>query len=214
MNRYAGHAERLVQALEDAGVRDRRVLEAFRRVRRERFVPAGSEADAGLDQPIRIGHAQVTTQPSLVGRMVDGLRLTGGERVLEVGTGFGYQTAILAELAEKVWSIERFAELADAARANLEAAGYADASVVVGDGTLGVPDHAPFDAIVVSAAAPHVPPPLVEQLTQGGRLVMPIGPGGADEVFAFKRAGTGLVREASLCRAYFVPLVGQHGVRR
>ena len=117
---HATQAERLVRALEDAGVRDRRVLEAFRRVRRERFVPAGSEDDAGLDRPIRIGHAQVTTQPSLVGRMVEGLRLTGDERVLEVGTGFGYQAAVLAELAPHVFTVELVSELAEEARRRLD----------------------------------------------------------------------------------------------
>jgi protein-L-isoaspartate(D-aspartate) O-methyltransferase len=204
--------ERLVRALEAAGIRDRRVLDAYRRVPRERFVPAGSEDEAPVDQPIRIGLGQVTTQPSLIGRMVEGLRLQGEERVLEIGTGYGYQAAILAELAAEVWSIERFEELAGVGRANLRAAGYGSVEVVVADGTLGLPDHAPYDAIVVSAAAPAVPAPLAEQLIDGGRLVMPIGPGGQDEVFAFRKERGRLRREARLCHAYFVPLVGQHGL--
>jgi protein-L-isoaspartate(D-aspartate) O-methyltransferase len=204
-------ADALLRALQSAGIRDARVLDAFARVPREGFVPAGSEADAQLDRPIRIGHGQVTTQPSLVARMVEALRLDGSERVLEIGTGFGYQTAILAELAAEVWSLERFAELAATATTNLDRAGYRSAEVVVADGTLGLPAYAPYDAIVVSAAAPAVPPPLADQLKEGGRLVMPIGPGGDDEVIAFRGLGGALHREAFLCHAYFVPLIGRHG---
>ncbi len=204
-------AGRLVRALEVAGVRDSRVLAAFGRVRRERFVPPGVAHEAEDDRPLRIGGGQVTTQPSLVGRMVEALGLEGSERVLEVGTGFGYQTAILAELAGEVYSMERFAELARAARANLDAAGYGAVKVVVGDGTLGLPNHAPYQAIVVSAAAPFVPGPLVEQLAERGMLVMPIGPGGDDEVIAFRKESGALNRLAWLCHAYFVPLVGVHG---
>jgi protein-L-isoaspartate(D-aspartate) O-methyltransferase len=205
-------AHPLLGALEAAGIRDRRILDAFARVRRELFVPAGSQVEAPLDRPIRIGLGQVTTQPSLVARMVEALRLHGSDRVLEIGTGHGYQTAILAELAAEVWSVERFAELADAASVNLREAGYRSVEVVVGDGTLGLPAHAPYDAIVVAAAAPTVPPPLVEQLKEGGRLVMPIGPGGDDEVIAFRRTRGALRREGMLCHAYFVPLIGRHGV--
>lgn len=204
-------AHSLLGALDAAGIRDRRILDAFARVRRELFVPAGSQVEAPLDRPIRIGLGQVTTQPSLVARMIEALRLEGGARVLEIGTGYGYQTAILAELAAEVWSVERFAELAATATTNLRRAGYRSVEVVVGDGTLGLPAHAPYDAVVVAAAAPAVPPPLVEQLKEGGRLVMPIGPGGDDEVIAFRRFSGVLRREATLCHAYFVPLIGRHG---
>ncbi len=209
MDRQSVTGARLVRALQEFGVRDPRVLAAFRRVPRERFVPTGTEAQAELDQPIKIGRGQVTTQPSLIGRMVEALRLEPESRVLEIGTGYGYQTAILAELATDVHSIERFGNLARTARANLAAAGYTDVEVVVGDGTLGDAEHAPFDAIVVSAAAPAVPRPLVEQLADGGRLVMPIGPGGDDEVLAFRRAGDELAQIERLCHAFFVPLVGR-----
>jgi protein-L-isoaspartate(D-aspartate) O-methyltransferase len=164
------------------------------------------------DRPLPIAHGQVTTQPSLVARMVEGLRLTGSERVLEVGTGLGFQTALLAVLAAQVYSIERFPELAERARANLRAVGLGRATVVVGDGTLGLPEHAPFDAMIVSAASPRVPAPLVEQLTEGGRLVHPIGPGGDEMVIAFRKERSGLVEEEQLTRAYFVPLVGRHGL--
>ena len=176
-----------------------------------RFVPAEAVGQAYLDQPIRIPHGQVTTQPSLIAAMVAALGLTGGERVLEVGTGLGFQTAILARLARQVVSIERLADLAAQARANLAAAGVGRVTVVVGDGTLGVPEHAPYQAIVVSAASPWVPAPLVEQLAHGGRLVHPVGPGGHEQVTAFHKEADRLVADTRLIPARFVPLVGAHG---
>jgi protein-L-isoaspartate(D-aspartate) O-methyltransferase len=166
-----------------------------------------------VDAPIRIAHGQVTTQPSLIARMVAALGLTGSERVLEVGTGLGFQTAILALLARQVVSIERFADLAEQARANLAAAGLGRVTVVVGDGTLGVPAHAPYQAIVVSAASPRVPAPLVEQLAPMGQLVHPVGPGGREQVTCFHKEAGRLVVDAWLTPAYFVPLVGAHGIR-
>ena len=208
-----GSPENLVRALRAQGIRDRRVLAAFRAVPRTRFVPWAAAGQAYLDEPIRIPHGQVTTQPSLIARMVAALALTGTERVLEVGTGLGFQTAILARLAGEVISVERFPALAEQARANLVAARAGDVTVVVGDGTLGVPDHAPYQAIVVSAASPRVPAPLVEQLAPGGRLVHPVGPGGREQVTAFHKEGGQLVADARLTPAYFVPLVGAHGIR-
>jgi protein-L-isoaspartate(D-aspartate) O-methyltransferase len=201
----------LIRVLQAEGIRDRRVLAAFRAVPRALFVPAEAVGRAYLDEPIRIPGGQVTTQPSLIGAMVAALGLTGGERVLEVGTGLGFQTAILARLARQVVSIERLADLAAQARANLAAAGVVRVTVVVGDGTLGVPEHAPYQAIVVSAASPWVPGPLVEQLTDGGRLVHPVGPGGHEQVTAFSRQADRLVVEARLVPARFVPLVGAYG---
>jgi protein-L-isoaspartate(D-aspartate) O-methyltransferase len=197
--------------LQAEGIRDRRVLAAFRAVPRALFVPAEAVGQAYLDEPIRIPRGQVTTQPSLIAAMVAALGLTGGERVLEVGTGLGFQTAILARLARQVVSIERLADLAAQARANLAAAGVGRVTVVVGDGTLGVPEHAPYQAIVVSAASSWVPGPLVEQLTDGGRLVHPVGPGGHEQVTAFFRQADRLVVEARLVPARFVPLVGAYG---
>jgi len=132
--------------------------------------------------------------------------------VLEVGTGLGFQAAILALLADEVVSVERFADLAEQARGNLRAAGLGRVTVVVGDGTLGVPEYAPYQAIVVAAAAPRVPAPLVEQLAPGGRLVHPVGPGGQELVTAFHKEAERLVADARLTGAYFVPLVGAHGV--
>lgn len=199
----------LVRASRWSGVRDPRVLEAIAAVPRERFVPEDRVSFADVDQPIPIAQCQVTTQPSLVAIMVEALGLSGGEAVLEVGTGLGYQAAVLAELGARVWTIERFPELAHQARENLAAAGVDTVDVVVGDGTKGLPDRAPFDAIVLAAAAPDVPPALVEQLRVGGRLVHPVGPGGAEQVQLFKRTDEGLARVAFLTDARFVPLVGE-----
>jgi protein-L-isoaspartate(D-aspartate) O-methyltransferase len=208
-----GSPEDLVRVLRAEGIGDRRVLAAFRAVPRAAFVPPAAAGQAYLDEPIRIPHGQVTTQPSLIAAMVAALELSGSERVLEVGTGVGFQTAILARLADEVISVERFPDLAAQARANLAAVGLDWVRVVVGDGTLGVPDHAPYQAIVVSAASPSVPAPLVEQLASGGRLVHPVGPGGREQVTAFHKEAGQLVADAWLTPAYFVPLVGAHGIR-
>ena len=206
----AGSPEDLVNVLRARGIRDRRVIAAFRAVQRARFVPPAAEHLAYLDQPIPIPHGQVTTQPSLVARMVQALRLSGRERVLEVGTGLGFQTAVLAVLAHQVVSVERFSDLAEQARANLETAGLGQVIVVVGDGTLGVPEHAPYDAIIVAAASPRIPQPLVDQLARGGRLVQPVGHGGREMVTAVHKQSDHLVADAQLTPASFVPLVGTH----
>jgi protein-L-isoaspartate(D-aspartate) O-methyltransferase len=200
-------ASALVAAIRRVGVRDPRVIDAFAKVARERFVPASHAALAGRDDPIPIGHDQVTTQPSLVALMVEALELSGDERVLEVGTGLGYQAAVLGTLAREVYTIERLPDLAARARDNLRSAGLANVAVVAGDGTRGLPDHAPYDAIVVAAAAPEVPPALIEQLREGGRLVQPIGPGGDEIVAGFRKRGGRLVRDADVAGARFVPLV-------
>lgn len=201
----------LLDAIVAAGIRDPRVLAAFRDVPRAAFVPPDLVAEAYFDEPLPIPHGQVTTQPSLVARMVEALALTGSEGVLEVGTGYGFQTALLARLARFVWTIEWWEDLADAARANLSKQGVTNVAVLVGDGTLGLPERAPFDAILVSAAFPAVPPPLVEQLATGGRLVQPIGSGGEDEVVLFEQRRRGLVRRRVVTPARFVRLYGKHG---
>jgi protein-L-isoaspartate(D-aspartate) O-methyltransferase len=187
------------------------VLDAIVSVPRELFVPPDLRARAYEDTPLPIAHHQVTTQPSLVARMVEGLSLTGGERVLEVGSGYGWQTALLATLAGEVFGVERWRDLAEAAIANLRAAGLAHWQVVVGDGSLGLAARAPYDAILVSAAYPRVPAPLTEQLVDGGRVVQPIGRGGNEEVIAFVKIGGRLVAQRMLTGAYFVRLWGRHG---
>ena len=201
----------LAEAAAAAGIADERVLDAIRAVPRNRFVAAEHADRAYLDVPLPIPHDQVTTQPSLVARMVEALALTGDEAVLEVGTGYGWQTALLARLSREVWSVERFADLAETARENLREQGVTNAHVVAGDGSEGLAQHAPFDAIVVAAAHPEVPGPLVEQLSVGGRFVQPIGPGGHEEVVLFTKEGERLVRRRTLTGARFVRLVGAHG---
>src|SRR3712207_5480377 len=203
--------EDLVRAVMAAGVRDPRVLQALREVPRAAFVPPDLAAQACHDRPLPIPHGQVTTQPSLSARMIEALGLTGAEQVLEIGTGYGFQTALLAHLSHFVRSVERWPDLADTARANLARRGVSNVEVVVGDGTAGLPEHAPFDAILVSAAFPQVPPPLVEQLAAGGRLVQPIGSGGDEEVTLFEQGPRGLVRRGTVTLAHFVRLYGRHG---
>jgi protein-L-isoaspartate(D-aspartate) O-methyltransferase len=203
--------ERLAGIVRARGIRDRRLLDAIAAVPRAGFVPPDQSHRAYSDEPIPIGRGQVTTQPSLVASMLEALGLEGRERLLEVGTGLGWQTALLAQLTRRVFSIERFADLAEEARRNLERHDIRNAEVVVGDGTSGLREQAPFDAIVVSAAFTQVPEPLVAQLRDGGRLVQPIGPGGHDQVTLFERRGDALERRASVIPAHFVKLYGEHG---
>jgi protein-L-isoaspartate(D-aspartate) O-methyltransferase len=201
----------LVERLIAAGIRDDRLLDAVAAIPRAEFVPAASRERAEEDVPLPIPHGQVTTQPSLSARMIQALALTGVERVLEVGSGHGFQTALLATLAREVWSVERFADLAETARENLRRRAIGNAGVVVADGTRGLPDQAPFDAIIVSAAFPRVPPPLGDQLAPGGRLVQPIGPGGREKVTLFVERDGRLRDDALVTAAHFVPLIGEHG---
>ena len=196
-----------------AGVRDARVLEALGDVPRAAFVPPGLADRAYVDEPLPIPRDQVTTQPSLVAKMLEALALTGSERVLEVGTGYGFQTALLARLAAFVVSVERWPDLAETARASLAGQGIGNVEVVVGDGTEGHRERAPYDAAVVSAAFPRVPAPLAEQLVTGGRLVQPIGAGGNEQVVLFERGPEGLEARATVTGAHFVRLYGRHGFR-
>ena len=203
--------EDLARAAVAAGVHDERVLEALREVPRAGFVPPDLAERAYLDLPLRIPHGQVTTQPSLSAKLIEALGLSGSERVLEVGTGYGFQTALLAHLSRFVWSIERWLDIAATARDNLARHSVSNVEVIVGDGTAGLPERAPFDAILISAAFPRVPPPLSEQLAPGGRLVQPIGSGGNEEVVLFDKGPQGLVRRRAVSLARFVKLYGTHG---
>ena len=192
------------------GIRDARVLDAMQRVPRERFIPPASRPQAYADRALPIACGQTISQPFMVAVMTEALALEGRERVLEIGTGSGYQTAVLAELAREVISIERWPDLADAARATLAALGYTNVSVVVGDGTLRDPAAAPFDRILVTAGAPRVPDTLQQQLAlDGGRLVIPIGPPEQQWLTVVERHADRFVhsvREACV----FVPLVGEY----
>lgn len=200
-----------MRRIASVGVGDERVLEAFREVPRSVFVSPADTRLAYVDEPLPIPHRQVTTQPSLIAKMVEALELRGDEDVLEVGTGYGFQTAILANLAGRVWSVERWRDLAEVAEANLDRYGTQNARVVVGDGSLGLPERAPFGAILVAAAFPRVPQPLAEQLAEGGSLVQPIGAGGNEQVVLFTKRASGLVRRRWITGAHFVRLRGRHG---
>jgi protein-L-isoaspartate(D-aspartate) O-methyltransferase len=197
----------LLRTVRSTGIRDERVLQAISDIPRAEFVPAEAVVGAYFDEPIPIGHGQVTTQPSLVARMVEALGLSGSERVLEVGTGLGWQTALLATLAQRVWSVERFPDLSEVARRNLAGQGIVNAEVAVADGSEGLPAHEPYDAIVVSAASPKVPPALEQQLADGGRLVHPVGTGGDEQVILFEKQAGELRARRTLTRARFVKLV-------
>jgi protein-L-isoaspartate(D-aspartate) O-methyltransferase len=192
------------------GIEDERVLEAMGRVRRELFVPPEERAYAYEDSALPIGAGQTISQPYMVARICAELGLRGDERVLDVGTGSGYQAAVLAELAREVHTIERIPELAELARGNLAAAGYVGVQVHVGDGTLGDPGHAPFAAIAVAAAAPGIPQTLYEQLEPRGRLVLPVGRRGGQRLQIVVKSPEGpAVARSVPCR--FVPLVGAEG---
>jgi len=192
------------------GIRDERVLAAMGKVSRHLFVAREYQDSAYEDHPLPIGAGQTVSQPYIVAFMLEALALNGSEVVLEVGTGCGYQTALLAELAGQVYSVERIESLGMRAQTTLRGLGYANVSLAIGDGSQGWSEHAPFDAIVVSAAAPQVPQALLEQLREGGRMVIPVGPEEAQELkLVRKHGGRTVVTSLEGCR--FVPLIGQQG---
>lgn len=194
-------------------IRDARVLAAMLEIPRHLFVPAHLAAQAYSDQPLSIGEDQTISQPYMVAVMSEALELTGGERVLEIGTGSGYQTAVLARLARQVFSVEVQATLAATARERLSQLGFSNVVIVTGDGSEGLAAHAPYEAIVVTAAAPAIPPPLVEQLADGGRLVIPIGQVGRTETQELMRLRKypGEIAQEVLNYCRFVPLLGRYG---
>jgi protein-L-isoaspartate(D-aspartate) O-methyltransferase len=206
-------ARMVERQLRRRGVRDESVLAAMLHVPRELFLPVELRDRAYADEALPIGEGQTMSQPYMVARICEALAVRPGQLILDVGTGSGYQAAVLAELGADVVTIERVPELAEQARATLAAAGYAQVEVVVGDGTLGVPERAPFDGIAVAAAAPELPPTLYEQLRQGGRLVVPIGGPRAQRLEVIVRSPEGpAVIHSIACR--FVPLVGTEGFAR
>ncbi len=212
-DRFTREREEMVEfQVRARGIRDERVLAAMRKVPRHLFVPKGFERAAYEDRPLPIGEGQTISQPYIVAVMTEQLELQPQDRVLEVGTGSGYQAALLAELAGSVISIERLASLADQARENLARAGVTGVQVVVGDGTEGYPPEAPYDAIIVTAASPGVPQPLIDQLAEGGRLIAPVGPRECQDLIKLvKREGR--VESIPLGGVCFVPLIGQFGWR-
>jgi protein-L-isoaspartate(D-aspartate) O-methyltransferase len=199
--------EGLARLIDHERLKDERIANAFRTVDRADFVPEHMRSIAYRDRPVGIPEDQTTSQPSLIARMVDVARSQATDNALEVGTGYGFQTALLAELVDKVTTIERWATLAETARGNLLNAGIVNVEVVVGDGWLGYEKNAPYDVVIVSAAADEVPDPLVEQMADGARLVIPIREPGGDNVYLFTKEGTDLKLTRLVTPARFVPLV-------
>ncbi|MCW5747053.1 MAG: protein-L-isoaspartate(D-aspartate) O-methyltransferase [Alphaproteobacteria bacterium] len=210
---YAAQRDEMVdRQIAARGVSDARVLAAMRKVARHEFVPDHLKPDAYGDGPLPIGEGQTISQPYIVALMTEALLLQGGEHVLEIGTGSGYAAAVLAEIAADVVTIERIAPLAAQARTVLQRLGYANVKVEVGDGTLGWPAAAPYDAIVVTAGGPFVPPTLRNQLKPGGRLVMPVGRDSwAQSLVRVTRGSDGEDRQEELSLVSFVPLIGAEG---
>lgn len=205
-----GGRRRLVEALQERGVRDLAVLHAFDQTPRHLFVPTAMRHRAYEDSALPIGNGQTISQPSTHARYLELLALTGKERVLEIGTGSGYQTVLLSHLASQVFSIERVGTLVTKARDAIRAAGASNVSLLAGDGTLGWRDYSPYDAILVTAGSPTVPTPLAEQLAEGGRLLIPIGDREEQILTLFTRRGEELERR-DIGAARFVPLIGKYG---
>jgi protein-L-isoaspartate(D-aspartate) O-methyltransferase len=209
-NELLGARRRLVETLHDAGINDLAVLRAVEMTPRHLFVPTGVRHRAYEDAPLPIGSGQTISQPSIHARYLELLRLTGHEKVLEVGTGSGYQTALLSHLAAQVFSIERVAPLLEKARDILRQIGVRNVSLLMGDGTIGWREYGPYDAILVSAGSPDVPAPLVEQLAEGGRLLIPLGPK-EEQVLTLLTRRNGQIDRRDIAPVRFVPLLGTHG---
>jgi protein-L-isoaspartate(D-aspartate) O-methyltransferase len=210
---YGGYRNRLVEVLRRKGVRDLSVLRAVQMVPRHLFVPESVRHRAYDDSALPIGSGQTISQPYVQARYLELIGLTGREKVLEIGTGSGYQTALLALLASMVFSVERVPHLAQSARAALATSGIRNVTVLVGDGTLGWRPFGPYDAILVSAASPEIPAPLVEQLASGGRMVIPLGDRLSQTLTLVERQGDE-IRSQTIADVRFVPLVGEFGFRQ
>lgn len=199
------------QQVKSRGVADQRVLDAMLEVPRHLYVESGLQDQAYSDFPLPIGHKQTISQPFIVAFMTEALQLTGGERVLEIGTGSGYQAAVLSRLVRQVYTVERVADLARNARKALDASGSYNVHIRVNDGTCGWEDQAPFDAIITTAGAPNVPDALKQQLEIGGRLVIPVGSLGQQVLYRITRVTADVYNEEQLLDCRFVPLIGRHG---
>ncbi len=210
-NEYYSQRQQMVETLIDRGIRDLKVLDAFRKVPRHLFLDEALWPQAYSDYPLPIGEKQTISQPYIVALMTEALGLTGMEKVLEVGTGSGYQTAILAELADQVYSIERLPDLAKRARKVLDQLKYTNVIIRIGDGTEGWRDESPFAGIIVTAAAPDAPDPLMQQLEIGGKLVVPIGNEQFQDLIVYFKEGEDRYREENLGGCRFVKLIGEHG---
>lgn len=207
---FRGPRARLVEELRSKGIRDLAVLRAVAKTPRHLFVPTGIRHRAYDDAPLPIGNGQTISQPLIHAQYLELLDLKGTERVLEIGTGTGYQTALLSHLAGQVFSIERIADLSKQAREILQKLGPRNISLLVGDGTLGWREHAPFDAILVSAGSPSVPQPLLDQLADGGRLLVPVGDREIQQLMVYRRRGDKIEKRQG-APVRFVPLIGSHG---
>ena len=210
MSEQRGARRRLVEQLQRNGIKSLPVLKAFEMTPRHLFVPTGVRHRAYEDSALPIGSGQTISQPSVHARYLELLALTGQERVLEIGTGSGYQTVLLAHLAAQVFSIERIPQLLDGAREVIRQTGVRNVSLLLGDGTLGWRDYAPYDAILVSAASPEVPPPLRDQLAEGGRMLIPLGTREDQMLTVLTKRGTEL-EQCAVIPVRFVPLLGAHG---
>jgi protein-L-isoaspartate(D-aspartate) O-methyltransferase len=206
---FRGPRRRLVEMLHDQGIKDLAVLNAIDQTPRHLFVPTGVRHRAYEDSALPIGSGQTISQPSIHARYLELLKLTGNEKVLEIGTGSGYQTALLSRLASQVFSIERIPELLDKARETIKKIGARNISFLLGDGTLGWRQYAPYDAILVGAAAPEVPSTYREQVTEGGRILIPLGDKEDQILFMFTRRGDEL-EQTEIAPVRFVPLVGKY----
>jgi protein-L-isoaspartate(D-aspartate) O-methyltransferase len=192
------------------GIRDERALDAFKKIERHKFISQDLSVDAYADFPLSIGEGQTISQPYIVALMTECLSLSGQEKVLEIGTGSGYQTAILAELSKEVYSIERLEGLANKATDILENLGYKNIKIKVGDGSLAWPEQAPFDRIIVTAASPKIPLPLIEQLKENGKLILPLGESFSQTLTLLEKKQD-KIESIKVCGCVFVPLIGEHG---
>ena len=199
------------EQLSGRDIRSKDVLDVFSRVPRHKFIDLSLQKDAYGDFPLSIGKGQTISQPYMVALMVQALELTKEDKILEIGTGSGYETAILAELAGQIFSIERIREIGLKAQEVLKDSGYRNIEIKIDDGTLGWEVHAPFDKIIVTASSQGVPGPLLEQLSNNGKMVMPVGPRAAQRLMLLEKDSQGRVSEKDVCGCVFVPLIGKHG---